>query len=187
MCTTLLFGWDPATPPSPHIWTHITRALLVSKDGRHLFVTPWFGWLCPVYTHWNTPGAPAEYMGHKLTVLSYSKAYDTYCIPPRSPTHWFWYCTAKQSNAFNLSFNAHANPPPAVNPFKLNILYHSNNVKYTVPCGMRKKKYPLPISTLSRAKVFSFSCRKPLYRSRCSNGEVWWPNWSKFGPRWLIL
>jgi hypothetical protein len=28
-------------PPSPRIWTRITKALLVSKDRRHLFVTPW--------------------------------------------------------------------------------------------------------------------------------------------------
>jgi hypothetical protein len=32
---------DPATPPSPRIWTRITRVLLVGKDRRHLFVTPW--------------------------------------------------------------------------------------------------------------------------------------------------
>ena len=38
----------PQLPPSPRSWTRITRALLVSKDRRHLFVTPW---LCPVYTH----------------------------------------------------------------------------------------------------------------------------------------
>ncbi len=38
-CTHLL-RWDLATPPSPRIWTRITRALLVSKDRRHLFVTP---------------------------------------------------------------------------------------------------------------------------------------------------
>ncbi len=31
----------PQLPPSPRIWTRITRALLVSKDRRHLFVTPW--------------------------------------------------------------------------------------------------------------------------------------------------
>ncbi len=31
----------PQLPPSPCIWTRITRALLVSKDWRHLFVTPW--------------------------------------------------------------------------------------------------------------------------------------------------
>ncbi len=30
----------PQLPPSPRIWTRITRALLVSKDRRHLFVTP---------------------------------------------------------------------------------------------------------------------------------------------------
>ncbi len=31
----------PQLPPAPRIWTRITRALLVSKDRRHLFVTPW--------------------------------------------------------------------------------------------------------------------------------------------------
>ncbi len=31
----------PQLPPSPCIWTRNTRALLVSKDRRHLFVTPW--------------------------------------------------------------------------------------------------------------------------------------------------
>jgi hypothetical protein len=40
MCTAVLIGWDPATPPSPCIWTPVTRALLVSKDRRYLFVTP---------------------------------------------------------------------------------------------------------------------------------------------------
>ncbi len=29
-------------PPSPRIWARITRALLVSKDRRHLFLTLWF-------------------------------------------------------------------------------------------------------------------------------------------------
>jgi hypothetical protein len=37
---------EPETPqphPSPRIWNHIrgARALLVSQDRRHLFVTPW--------------------------------------------------------------------------------------------------------------------------------------------------
>ncbi len=31
----------PQLPPSRHIWTRNTRALLVSNDRRHLFVTPW--------------------------------------------------------------------------------------------------------------------------------------------------
>ncbi len=31
----------PLLSPSPRIWTRITRALLVSKDRRHLFVTPY--------------------------------------------------------------------------------------------------------------------------------------------------
>ncbi len=29
------------SPPLHRIWTRITRALFVSKDRRHLFVTPW--------------------------------------------------------------------------------------------------------------------------------------------------
>ncbi len=32
--TAVHIGWDPAIPP-------LSRALLVSQDGRHLFVTPW--------------------------------------------------------------------------------------------------------------------------------------------------
>jgi hypothetical protein len=31
----------PQLTPSPRIWTRITRALLVSKDRRHLFETLW--------------------------------------------------------------------------------------------------------------------------------------------------
>ncbi len=45
MCTAVLIGWDPATPSlPPHLdsWTHTTRALLVSKDRRHVFVAPWY-------------------------------------------------------------------------------------------------------------------------------------------------
>ncbi len=33
-------------PPSPRIWTRITRASLVRKYRRHLFVTPWYGHFC---------------------------------------------------------------------------------------------------------------------------------------------
>ncbi len=35
----VLVGWNPATPPSPRHWGSYTRALLVSQDRRHLFVT----------------------------------------------------------------------------------------------------------------------------------------------------
>jgi hypothetical protein len=38
MCTAALIG--PATPPIPSHWDSYPRALLVSKDRRHLFVTP---------------------------------------------------------------------------------------------------------------------------------------------------
>jgi hypothetical protein len=43
MCIAALIGWDPAIRPSPlpRIWTRNSRALLVSKDRRHLLVTPW--------------------------------------------------------------------------------------------------------------------------------------------------
>jgi hypothetical protein len=43
LCTAVLIGCDPATPPSPlplHLGFY-TTALLVSRDRRHLFVTPW--------------------------------------------------------------------------------------------------------------------------------------------------
>ncbi len=36
----------PPPPPPPH-WDSHTRALLVSKHRRHLFVTPWQDWTIP--------------------------------------------------------------------------------------------------------------------------------------------
>ncbi len=41
MCTAVqvLIGWDSASPPPPHLGS-FTRALLVSQDRRHIFVTP---------------------------------------------------------------------------------------------------------------------------------------------------
>jgi hypothetical protein len=41
MCTSEIIGWDPATHrPPPRILGSYTRALLVSQDRRHIFVTP---------------------------------------------------------------------------------------------------------------------------------------------------
>ncbi len=42
MCTAVLLGRDPATPPPipPHLGS-CTKALLVSQDRRNLFMTPW--------------------------------------------------------------------------------------------------------------------------------------------------
>ncbi len=40
MCTAVLISWVPATPPLPPHLDSYTRALFVSKDRRHLFVTP---------------------------------------------------------------------------------------------------------------------------------------------------
>ncbi len=41
LCTAVLIGWDSATSPLPPHPGSYTRALLVSQDRRHLFVTPW--------------------------------------------------------------------------------------------------------------------------------------------------
>ncbi len=40
LCTAVLIGWDSATTPLPPHLGSYTRALLVSQDRRHLFVTP---------------------------------------------------------------------------------------------------------------------------------------------------
>jgi hypothetical protein len=46
LCTAVLIGCDLATPPFPRIWVQsYTRAPLVSQDGRHLFVTPWYAYM----------------------------------------------------------------------------------------------------------------------------------------------
>jgi hypothetical protein len=44
MCTAGVIGWDrdPQPPPPPPQLSSYARALLVSQDRRHLFVTPWF-------------------------------------------------------------------------------------------------------------------------------------------------
>ncbi len=46
LCTTVLIGWDPATPHLPPHFGSCTKELLVSQDRRHLFATPWsfHGW-----------------------------------------------------------------------------------------------------------------------------------------------
>ncbi len=41
MWPAVLIGRDPAAPPIPLYWDTYTRALLVSKERRHLYVTPW--------------------------------------------------------------------------------------------------------------------------------------------------
>ncbi len=54
LCTAVLIGSDPATPPSPRAFGLIqyTRALLVNQDRRHLFVTPcWRVWLTGLSKH----------------------------------------------------------------------------------------------------------------------------------------
>ncbi len=40
LSTVVLIGWDSATPPPPHLGS-CTRVLLVKRDRRHHFVTPW--------------------------------------------------------------------------------------------------------------------------------------------------
>jgi hypothetical protein len=48
LCTAVLIGWNPASPPPPHLGSY-TRALLVSQDRRHLFVTPWGNLFCKAF------------------------------------------------------------------------------------------------------------------------------------------
>ncbi len=43
----------PQLPPSPRIWTRMTRSLLVSQDRRHLFVTPWFYLISQYYVSFS--------------------------------------------------------------------------------------------------------------------------------------
>ncbi len=43
LCTAVLIGWDPATPPSPRIWARIRRRYWSAKVDIHLFVIPWDG------------------------------------------------------------------------------------------------------------------------------------------------
>jgi hypothetical protein len=40
VCTAILIGWQPKHPPPAFGLVCITRALLVSKDRRHIFITP---------------------------------------------------------------------------------------------------------------------------------------------------
>jgi hypothetical protein len=42
---------QPPPPNPPHLGSY-TRALLVSQDRRHLFVTPWFDWTV-TYVLWK--------------------------------------------------------------------------------------------------------------------------------------
>ncbi len=54
LCTAVLIGWDPATPPLPQHLDSYTRELLVSQDRRHLFVTPWTGLNTPTPSQQHT-------------------------------------------------------------------------------------------------------------------------------------
>jgi hypothetical protein len=51
MCTGVLIGWNLATLPSYSPRSY-TRALLVSQERRHLFVTPWCCLLSVAF--WNS-------------------------------------------------------------------------------------------------------------------------------------
>ncbi len=76
LCTAVLSGWDPATPPPPPSPPHLglyTRVLLVIQDGRHLFVTlsaPASQWILYQYlrsnsilhSHWGSVMLPG--VGH---------------------------------------------------------------------------------------------------------------------------
>jgi hypothetical protein len=83
LCTAVLIGWDPEPPPIPPHLGSYTRALLVSQDRRHLFVTPWRRamdcLLCCVCTRYVL-----SLVRHPLTWA----AMWTYCYP----FHWHVGC-----------------------------------------------------------------------------------------------
>ncbi len=51
LCSAVLIDWEPATPPLPPHFGSYTRALLVSQDRRHFFVTPWLNLSPPPLPH----------------------------------------------------------------------------------------------------------------------------------------
>ncbi len=79
LCTAVLIGWDPATPPPP-IWAHIWGRYWFSQDRRHLLAnygdrSPKFIW-APVYscTHWQrprNPPLPLPHLGSYMRTLRY--------------------------------------------------------------------------------------------------------------------
>ncbi len=42
MCTAVLIGWDPETPPPPALGFTYEGAIGQPRDGRHLFAAPWY-------------------------------------------------------------------------------------------------------------------------------------------------
>ncbi len=69
MCTAVLIGWDPATPSlPPHLDSYYEGVLLVSKDRRHLLVTPWVAVTIYVKTTVHcAPGPP--WVGVKIVYV----------------------------------------------------------------------------------------------------------------------
>ncbi len=64
LCTAVLIGWDPATPPPPHLGSY-TRALLVSQDRRHLLVIPSYTAIFQVYGSTGGNGRGGGFRGFR--------------------------------------------------------------------------------------------------------------------------
>ncbi len=119
LCTVLI-GWDPTTPPPPppHLGSY-TRALLVSIDRGHLFVTP-----CSIFKLLRNPGIDSanlcglagRYDNHistrLLALIDCSIIpQNCFCAPfPRQ--HWL-VTTSKESDSFpHPTFRHYPSPLP---------------------------------------------------------------------------
>ncbi len=91
MCTAVLIGSDRPRNPPPHLGSY-TRALLVSQDRRHLFVTPWLAisylFLDFYWSHCNGDSAYIflfwELRGLSPNFHIHVSVSDLYCIFPGS-------------------------------------------------------------------------------------------------------
>ncbi len=87
LCTAVLIDWDPATPPFPSHLGSYTRAPLVSKDRRHLFVTPGEGGGHVTWSGWGHVGA----------------GFEVIYVPPWSPRVTYGPWITHNSNFFTVT------------------------------------------------------------------------------------
>jgi len=101
LCTAALIGWDPATPSLPPHLGLYTRALLVSQDRRHLFITPclkpsksWGHMVAPVHKKYqwtadsNSLWCYFLYAGktHNRRFLEVFRGGLHFCVPQNCPS-----------------------------------------------------------------------------------------------------
>ncbi len=117
ICTAVWLRPRKPPPPIPPHWDSYTRALLVSKDRRHLFVTPWVstyklagssttdllwqtcqGWRCPHAWWWGARTARG-WRRHGRSCWTWGRAGSctcagsppTYALLTRTQNIWLWY------------------------------------------------------------------------------------------------